>query len=132
MTVDLSQVREDHGMVQAHAETAAFTASRLSHGVSFKAGYRAGWWDAVQWLLTAVDAPVVWPARTTAVHVTLLLAGVHRPLTDIDNAILAARDALHADEGGWYDPDSDRHWEVLEPHVLRFLDLTPTELQAVA
>jgi hypothetical protein len=45
------QLRQDHGLIQARREDEAWQADRHNYGVSFKQGYRHGWWDAVEWLL---------------------------------------------------------------------------------
>lgn len=132
MTVDLSQVREDHGMVQAHAETVAAERIQGRYGdVSFRQGHRTGWRDAIEWAVRA-SGPIHWDHRVVEVWGRLLIAGVARTGRDIDLAIDSARDALAADTGTHPDPDSTHGWEVLEPHVLRFLDLTDAELAAVA
>lgn len=52
MAVDMAAVRADHMLAQAKAETASFGGARLSHGVSFKQGHRAGWWEGVEYVLT--------------------------------------------------------------------------------
>lgn len=134
MTVDLSQVREDHGMVQAHAETVAAERIQGRYGdVSFRQGHRAGWWDAWQRIVAPQAVrDLMWPARAVGVFADLLLVGVLREVRSCDLAIQSAREALAADDGDWFDPDTARGWSVLEPHVLHFLDLTDTELQAVA
>lgn len=50
VTVETNQLRQDHGLAQAAAETAAF--SRDRHAESFKQGHRTGWWQAVEYVLT--------------------------------------------------------------------------------
>lgn len=117
-------------LAQATAETAAFDASRVSYGVSFKQGHRAGWRGAIEWIVRAHR--VHWEARVLEVWPRFLAAEIDRSPRDIDNAIQSAREALHADEGEWFDPETTHGWEVLEPHVYRFLDLTSDELEVVS
>lgn len=50
VAVESTQLREDHGLAQAAAETAAF--SRDRHAESFKQGHRVAWWQAVEYVLT--------------------------------------------------------------------------------
>lgn len=47
----LTQIREDHGLVQARYETAAWTPRIHGMGVSFKQGHRCAWWGAIEWVL---------------------------------------------------------------------------------
>ncbi|MGW9587464.1 hypothetical protein [Microbacterium sp. NPDC055455] len=50
MVTDASnQLRADHGLAQAAAETRAYDRTRM--GVSYKQGHRRGWWDAIEWVL---------------------------------------------------------------------------------
>jgi hypothetical protein len=50
MITDASdQLRHDHGLAQAAAESRAYDRSRM--GVSYKQGHRRGFWDAVEWVL---------------------------------------------------------------------------------
>lgn len=115
---------------QAVAESAAFARNRNRYGVSFRQGHRTGWREAVEWMVRSHR--VQWESRVTEVWPRLLIAGITRTPGDVDRAIDSARQALRPTDEVWYDPDSDHGWEVLEPHVLRFLDLTDDELEAVA
>lgn len=117
-------------LAQASAESAAFARIRSRYGVSFKQGHRTGWREAIEWMVRSHR--VQWEARVAEVWPKLLIAGIVRTPRDIDLAIDSARQSLHDDDAVWYDPDTTHGWEVLEPHVLRFLDLDDTELAAVA
>ncbi|RLK47648.1 hypothetical protein [Microbacterium telephonicum] len=49
---NLTQIREDHGLAQANAETVAVRAMAERYGtVSYRQGHRRGWWDGIAWLL---------------------------------------------------------------------------------
>ena len=50
VAVEADQLRQDHGLAQAAAETTAF--SRDRHAESFKQGHRTAWWQAVEYVLT--------------------------------------------------------------------------------
>lgn len=115
---------------QATAEDRAWAGQGRNYGVSFKQGHRRGWRDFVEWAVRT-GGPIHWEARVTETWLRLVAAGIARTGRDIDLAIDSARSALHAEEGDWIDPDSG-NWEVLEPHVFRFLDLTDDELEKVA
>lgn len=115
---------------QALAESAAFARTRNRYGVSFKQGHRTGWREAVEWIVRSHH--VQWESRVAEVWPRLLIAGIARTPGDVDHAIDSARQALRADEGVWVDPDTTHGWDVLEPHVYRFLDLTDDELEMVA
>lgn len=115
---------------QAVAESAAVARNRNRYGVSFKQGHRTGWREAVEWIVRSHR--VQWENRVAEVWPRLLTAGIVHTPGDVDRAIDTARQALRDDDGVWLDPDSDLGWSVLEPHVLRFLDLTDSELEAVA
>jgi hypothetical protein len=117
-------------LAQAHAEDRAWAARGGSFGVSFKQGHRTGWRDGIEWVVRAHR--VQWEATVLQVWPKFLAAGIDRSPRDVDNAIQSAREALHADDAVWFDPDTVHGWEALEPHVLRFLDLADDELAAVA
>ena len=116
---------------QATAEDRAWAANRDNYGVSFKQGHRTGWRDFADWAVRTAG-PIHWETRVTETRLRLLAAGIARTGRDIDLAIDSARSALHDDDTDWADPDTTNGWAILEPHVLRFLDLTDDELQAVA
>lgn len=118
-------------LAQARAESAAVARLRNRYASeSFKQGHRTGWREAVEWLVRSHR--VQWEARVAEVWPKLLIAGIDRTPRDIDLAVDSARQSLHDDDAVWYDPDTTHGWEVLEPHVLRFLDLDDAELAAVA
>lgn len=48
---DMGVIRADHGMAEAVAEDLAWEHARGSYGVSYKQGFRAGWWGNLAWLL---------------------------------------------------------------------------------
>lgn len=118
------------------AQSKGITDSRRSadvnHSVMHDRGYMNGWRDGIEWLARA-SGPIHWDAQVVELFVRLLTVGVARTGYAIDHAIDSARAALRTDEdGAWPDPDTTHGWGVLEPHVLRFLDLTEAELAAVA
>lgn len=127
----MSAVISEDKLAQARAESAAFGESRLSYGTSFKQGHRRGWRDFAAWAVRAAGE-IHYESRVVEMWGRLLGAGIARTGQDIDRAIQSAAEALYADDGVWHNPDSTHGWEVLEPHVLRFLDLTDAEIAAVA
>lgn len=44
-----TQLRTDHGLAQAAAESRTYDRTRI--GVSYRQGHRTGWWQAVEWVL---------------------------------------------------------------------------------
>ena len=47
----MHQIREDHGRTQAAYESRRWHRVKHRLGVSWKQGYRSGFWDAVEWVL---------------------------------------------------------------------------------
>jgi hypothetical protein len=49
VTDAVDQIRHDHGLAQAAAESRAYNHTRT--GVSYKQGHRRGWLDGILWVL---------------------------------------------------------------------------------
>ena len=88
MVTDASeQLRTDHGLAQAAAESRAYDRSRM--GVSFRQGHRTAWWQAVQWVLTQ---QLMWDDLTESEAIHELRKGsgsIYYPLFSADPKITA-------------------------------------------
>lgn len=88
-SVDIQRIRTDHALTEAAAETAAWEPHRGRMGVSWHQGYRAGWWDAVTWVL---ETQAGWEGLTEAEAILELGKGagsVYWPLFRDDPRIFA-------------------------------------------
>ena len=64
------QLRTDHGMAQAYAESASVNSHRW--GSSWRQGHRTGWWQGVEWVLNAQTG---WDGLTEYEAITELRKG---------------------------------------------------------
>lgn len=83
------QLRADHGLAEATHEDRAWRQVKERYGVSYTQGFRAGWWDAVEWLLARQHD---WDALTPAEHVAELRKGsgsIFHPLFAADSVVFA-------------------------------------------
>lgn len=65
------QMRTDHGLAQAAAESAAF--NPLRYGTSYRQGHRRGFWDGIEYVLTTLAR---WDSLSTGEQVTELGKGI--------------------------------------------------------
>ena len=70
VTETVEQIRHDHGLAQAAAETAAYDRTRM--GVSYKQGHRRGFWDGALYVL---QTQAMWDSLTEAEAITELRKG---------------------------------------------------------
>lgn len=68
MVVDIAKLREQHGLVQAQAESRAVEAIQNRFGnVSYKQGHRRGFWDAMQFIAENPSALIPEPPTEAGV-----------------------------------------------------------------
>jgi len=89
MTVaDLDRIREDHGLTQVRREDNRWQAAHLSYGVSYRQGYRRGWWDAVEWVLTTQRTYNQLDTEDTVAELRKGVGSVFYPLFEHDPAAI--------------------------------------------
>lgn len=89
ITVDMRQIRADHALTQARAETRSWEPFKNRMGTSWHQGHRAGYWDGVRDVL---EAQARWEALTEAEAIAELGKGpgsIYHPLFADDPRIWA-------------------------------------------
>ena len=84
---DLGRIREDHGLTQIRREDGRYKAAHLSFGVSYRTGFRQGWWDAVEWVLATQRAMDRLDTADTVAELRKGAGSIFYPLFEHDPAI---------------------------------------------